>query len=241
MKNLIKLISGIVLTLGISIAHAGTVTTDVPDNINPAEKYMIYMHGISVELYGPDSYSDIFNRTYENTKIAKTLAEHGFNVIAEVREEGDRSLPKNYAQVVDEQAYKLLKAGVPAKNISVVGHSRGAYTALIASTYIANPEINYAILAGCALESTDDIAGFNVRKFYMIFVNNRAELLNGRYLSLRDKSDEWFGSCNEAFSQADGIETKEIVLQTGEGHGVFYSPNPAWIDLVVKWANGEKL
>jgi hypothetical protein len=43
------------------------------------------------------------------------------------------------------------------------------------------------------------------------------------------------GSCREAFERGAVSESKEVVLQTGRGHALFWSPRAVWIDEVVKW------
>ena len=109
----------VLLGLGLATpAMATQVFTSAPENPNPDEKYLFFLHGISVEQHGPDSWNGTFNRTYEFTKISKHLADRGFNVIAEVRPKG--TVPLRYAIGVVKEIDRLLAAGVPGKNISVV-------------------------------------------------------------------------------------------------------------------------
>lgn len=66
--------------------------------------------------------------------------------------------------------------------------------------------------------------------------------LPGRVLSIRDRSDTALsGSCARAFDASpDPVESKEIVVDPGVGHGLVYRPYPEWVEPVAKWAMGER-
>jgi hypothetical protein len=68
--------------------RAGEVITDLPAQLHPGEKYLFYLHGVSVELDGADHYSRHFQKTYGTTAIARPFAERGFTVITEIRPKG---------------------------------------------------------------------------------------------------------------------------------------------------------
>lgn len=224
----------LILTLAyIPAANGAEVFYPPPDNQNKNEKYLFYLHGISVELNGPDSYSDAFDKTYEYTKIVKAFVNRGYNVVSEAREEGTK--PLHYAIRTADQINALLENGVPGKNIAVVGHSRGAFMSLLIRPRVYDPDVSIVAMAGCALEGTDSVAGVNPRRGYNKFLNNKASELHGRFLSIYDRDDEWFGSCHEAFDQASDFQPKEIVINTGQGHAVFLDPNPAWMEPINKW------
>jgi len=72
---------------------------------------------------------------------------YGFEVVSEKR-------PKNadgweYAQRTARQVSELLTAGVPPGSITVVGASKGATIATVASHLLGNPEVNYVLLGTC--------------------------------------------------------------------------------------------
>jgi hypothetical protein len=98
-------------------AMAGTVARDVPDAIDANAKYLCYMHGLAIGQGGQRA------RSYEYSAILKALAERGFVVIGE---EHSRVTNDVYAKQVASQVRRLLAAGVPAQNITVAGHSKGA-------------------------------------------------------------------------------------------------------------------
>jgi len=217
----------------ISIAGAVEVSYPAPDNPNKNEKYLFYLHGISVELHGPDSWSETFDKKYEYTKIVKEFLGRGYNVVSEARSGGTK--PLYYAIDTAEQINELLEQGVLGKNIAVVGHSRGAFMSLMIRPRVSDPKVNIVAMAGCAQKGTTSVAGVNPRKGYNVFLRKKASDLHGRFLSIYDSSDEWFGTCQEAFELADDLQAKEIVLKTGEGHGLFLDADPAWVDPVIKW------
>ena len=219
--------------LYIPFTDAATVFYPPPDNPSKNEKYLFYLHGISVELHGPDKYSEALGKKYRYTAIVNEFLRRGFNVVSEARKPGVR--PLHYAIKTADQINTLLRKGVPGKNIAVVGHSRGAFMALMIRPRVIDPKVSIVAMAGCALRGTTSIAGGNPRRAYQVFLNNKAAEMYGRFLSIYDRDDEWFGSCREAFNRANSLEPKEIVLRTRQGHAVFLDPNPAWVEPVIRW------
>lgn len=226
----------VLLSVAGSVAGA-EVRNDLPSTIDPASKYLFYLHGVSVELQGPDSYSRQFRKTYETTAIARALAERGFVVIAESRPRGAK-VPE-YAGKLATQIRQLLAAGVPGRNIVVVGHSKGGFIAMAAASRTASPEVSFVILAGCPLTTTHDIAGNDYRANYEAFIGATKARIKSRMFSLYDVTDGWMGSCREVFAENPESRTNEIVLQSGlqpgMGHSLFYAPDKIWIDPVIDW------
>ena len=165
---------------------------------------------------------------YEYEAILKKLSGYGFVVISEQR-------PKNadiveYAKKTAGQVTALLKAGVPAKNITVVGASKGAGIVVQVSHMLENKAANFVILAIC---HPDNVAGFKQDQIF----------LYGNVLSIYDSTDELAGSCRDlfAFSEGKGIaKYNEIVLNIGTGHGILYKPLDEWIIPVVQWARNPQ-
>jgi hypothetical protein len=207
-------------------ARAGESHGDVPAAIDKQAKYLFYMHGKIVEDEGRYASHPVYG-PYQYDAIVDALAARGFVVISEVR---DYVAKGAYARKVAGQVKKLLAAGVAPANITVIGHSKGGFIAMLASAIIGNPDLNFVNMAGCGKGTR---FGGSFRKF----VAKDASRLQGRILSLYDGSDEIAGSCRGAFEKAAGnVESKEIVFDTGKGHGLFYSPEKIWIDEVVRWA-----
>ena len=221
---LCALLAAVFIT-SIKPAGAGSINKDIPDVIDTNAKYLFYMHGLAIEQGGERA------RKYKYTDILKELSKRDFVVIGEKR----RSTKKvEYANIVAEQVKKLLAAGVPPGNITVAGHSKGGLIALLIMPRVGEPEIAYVNFAGCGKESS----GFTG---YLDFAAKGARKARGRLLSAYDKSDKIAGSCKEALDVMVYADVTEHVLEFGGGHELFYKPEPEWIDILVRWANREKL
>ena len=198
-------------------AASRAIHTDVPDSIDPAARYLIYLHGRILEVQGRRATSPDFGR-YEYDAILAALADKGLVVISELR--GPDTGP-DYAKKVAAQVRKLVAGGVPANHITVAGFSKGGFLARATALELADPAVNFVIMAGCG-RGTDTVA---------------ARRLKGRLLSIYDESDEMAGSCQRLF--ASGMPTREVKLTTGLRHGLFFHPRPEWVDLVADWARSR--
>lgn len=211
-----------------SIVITPTVKGDLsgyafPDEFDPKARYLFYLHGKIIEDQGLVAVSPEFG-AYEYTAILERLSASGLRVISEQRLKGTQ--PEVYADHVVEQIRKLLDAGVPAGQISVVGASKGAGIAIFVSNKLSDPEIRYVLMGIC---SPDEVAGLIARQ-----VN-----LNGRVLSIYDEKDNLAGSCGDlfAYSEDKGIARySEVVLKVGTGHAVLYSPLDDWVLPALQWA-----
>lgn len=197
-------------------AVAGTVESDVPNEIDSNAKYLFYMHGLAVERGGARA------RSYDYAGILNELAKRGFVVIGE-----ERSRVRNevYAEKIARQVKKLIAASVPAKNITVAGHSKGGMITMLVMSMLANPEIAYVNFAGCGREGS----GF---KGHLQFAQDLAPMARGLLLSAYDRSDQIAGSCKPALDKMSHAVVTERVLNVGGGHELFYSPNAEWLDIL---------
>ncbi len=211
---------GISIATACATAVAGTVEQDVPSAVDPNAKYLFYMHGYAIERGGAEA------RTYHYSGILKDLAQRGFIVIGE-----ERSAVRNdmYADKVAGQVRKLLAAGVPAKNITVAGHSKGGMIAMLVMAKLADPGIAYVNFAGCGRPGS----GF---EGYRHFGEGRAAKARGVLLSAYDRSDRIAGSCKPALDKMTGAVVAERVLDIGGGHELFYTPKAEWLDILQTWA-----
>jgi pimeloyl-ACP methyl ester carboxylesterase len=209
---------------------AGEVFTDVPRVVDPARRHLFYLHGAWIERHGLERVHPRFGR-YEYRAIVRALAERGFVVIAHPRRRPiDAAI---YAAKVAKQARRLLDAGVPPSKITVIGHSKGGIIALIAATELQERKVNFVVMAGCGKR------GSGFRSSFERVLEVSPTRLRGRFLSTYDENDGVAGSCQEAFERSAAVESQEVVLQTGLGHGLFWSPRAVWIDRVVEWAKPE--
>jgi hypothetical protein len=197
-----------------------------PEQIDPAARYLFYLHGKIIEDQGLPAVSPDFGE-YEYGAILKKLSDHGFRMISEPRPRDTD--PWEYAQKVAEQVNTLLAAGVPAENITVVGASKGAGIAIFVSNLVKNEAINYVPMAICTADTVAELIQAQV-------------VLYGNVLSIYDSTDEYAGSCEElfAYSRGKGIARhEEIVLELGMGHGILYQPLDEWVLPVAEWAGGD--
>ncbi|MCF8151541.1 MAG: hypothetical protein K9K30_13630 [Burkholderiaceae bacterium] len=198
----------------------GSVESEVPAVIDPGARYMFYMHGLAIERGGSRA------RNYDYAGILSELAKRGFVVIGE-----SRSAVKNeaYADKIAGQARALLGAGVPARNITVAGHSKGGMITLLVMANLANPEVAYVNFAGCGREGS----GFNG---HLRFAERDAASARGKLLSAYDRGDQIAGSCQPALDRMSKATVTERVLDLGGGHELFYAPDAGWLDILQAWA-----
>lgn len=222
------------------VMHTGIaqeVLPQPPASIDPGKKYLFFLHGLSVEQQGPDAYSREFQKVNQSTAVAQSLANLGYTVLTEARPKGTRV--QAYAEKIAHQVEQLLAAGVAPKNIALVGHSKGGYIAIAAATKLANPNIAYAVLAGCTLPTVRNIGGVDARATYETLVAATQGQLVGRFLSLYDSTDAWMGTCEELKAANPKIEMKEMTLQSGlaagMGHSLFYAPENVWLTPLKAW------
>jgi hypothetical protein len=96
--------------------------------------------------------------------------------------------------------------------------------ALLASSVLAETRLKVALLAACGAWLD----------------RPSAPRLAGQILAIRDTSDDLAGSCQGAFARAvPGSTFRELELDLGRGHGLFYRPDPEWVDPLVAWATAD--
>jgi hypothetical protein len=210
------------------VPPGGVVLRDVPEKIDPSARYLFYLHGRIIEVQGVRPRHERHG-FYEYEEILRTLAARGFNVISEPRPADTEHV--EYARKVVSQIARLLAAGVPARNVAVVGASKGGGIAVFTSTLLKNRDVNFVVLAGCSSGGP--------------YLTNKVDL-HGRVLSIYDTKDEYGGtggrgvSCSKYYKQSTGLkESSEIEVKLGVGHGLLYKPFKEWVDPAVEWANGR--
>jgi hypothetical protein len=208
---------------------ASAVSPTLPESIDANARYLFYLHGAWIEDHGLEAAHPEYGR-YQYAEITRALSDRGFVVISEPRLHAVD--PAVYAQHVARQVTALLDKGVPPRHITVIGHSKGAWMVLLVASDVQNAAVQFVVMAGCGK------AGTPARAAYEEFLTTRAASLQGRILSLYDRSDQLMATCREAFAKAvpTRIESREIVLDTGRGHGLFYAPDERWMDPIVAWA-----
>lgn len=216
-----KKLSFAILAIGFAsmAAQAATVYTAFPDNVNPKQKYVFYTHGKVLEgnTDRPSNPNKPQWGVYDFPAVKEKLSDDGYNLIAYHRAKDTQ--PDQYADKLKHDVNTLIAKGVPAKNITLVGFSRGGEITILAASKLQNKALNVAILAGCTHSIQDD-------------AHNR---LYGNVLSIYEASDE-VGSCQTIVNHSPGIaHFKEIKISTGQQHGAFFRPNPEWVVPLKQW------
>lgn len=183
--------------------------------LTPApQRHIIYVHGRIVQEQQSVRPRHPQFGFYELERIRETFRGRGFAVHSEVRAKG--TTVDEAANNLVRQVRQLLASGVTADRITVVGASMGASIAFAASAKLAIPELRFAVLGAC-LEA-----------------NVKATSPVGSFLGVREASDEMSSPC-EPPSMG-----REIVVNTGLGHGFLYRPLEEWVDPVAEFAGGDR-
>jgi len=200
--------------------QAGALFETIPEKPDAAARYLVYIHGAGVDQ-GQGEEADHY------PWLVKAFADRGFTVISEKRPVGriQRSPEdlETYAEKYAQTIGKLIAAGVPPANITVVGYSRGAAIVEIAAGLIARSDIRYVLNAGCISETGQYKRSLPIREKF-------APKMAGTFLSLRDAEDPDFGSCDRFFGLAPRVtEHQEIVVKTGRKHLAFSQATNDWL------------
>ena len=190
----------------------------------PPARHLIYLHGrIVQEEQSARPVSPRFG-AYELEAIREAFKARGFELTSEIRPR-TASVSESADRVV-AQVRTLLASGVAAERITIVGGSMGASIAFAASARLNDPRLRFALLGGCPLENVRAVAAEEGRP------------PAGRLLVIHEKSDDTGPPCAKWEPEAlpKPSELREIVLDTGLGHGFLYRPLPEWLEPVVDWA-----
>ncbi len=194
-----------------------TILQQAPANPDTAKQYLFYLHGLIVEMAGIRPKSEEHGY-YEYQLILEALAQEGFVVISEARENGTQVVA--YAEKIASQVKSLLANGVAPKNITVVGASKGGIIAAYISTMLKEKGINYVFLAGLFEKCLTDE---NLK-------------LYGKVLSIHDRSDKLSITPALYFQRSYGLgQFEQIVLTLDVGHGLIYKPYREWLDPILQW------
>ncbi|QYJ75789.1 alpha/beta hydrolase [Shewanella sp. FJAT-52076] len=203
-------------------AIAGTVVTTPPDKPSPSATYLFYLHGRIIENSGPRPTDPRFG-LYDYPAVLDALASRGAVVISAQRPANTNSYA--YAGTLVAQIEQLIEAGVPERNIVVVGFSKGGGITTRVSSYLHRPELRYVLLASCPEGSVPP----SLR-------------LSGRVLSIYEASDALGASCRHFMDYSEKPASfKELKIDTGKLHGAFYQPLPEWLNPVLDWVHGTAL
>src|SRR5262245_44925172 len=202
-----------------------------PPTRGPAgpSRYLIYLHGRIVQEEQSLRPRHPEFGYYEMRTITETFRARGFVTRAALRPKSI-SISEAADRVVSE-VRQLIASGVPADQVTVVGASMGGSIALLAAARLHNHGVRFAVLGVCLSGTVGEM------------LSDEGKAPVGRVLSIRDASDAitrdcpaWVGSDRAA----KGLEAREIVIDTGLGHGFLYRPLPAWVDPLLDWIGAAR-
>ena len=190
---------------------------------NAAQNYIFFLHNRYLEGRELDDPHKEYGKA-EYAEILGFFRKENFVVLSEKRPKDTDT--KEYAQKVKNQIDSLLKIGITANHITVIGTSKGGYIAQYISTFLANPDINYVFI-GCFQEN--DLTQLPEIQFC------------GNILTIYEKSDVLGASAikRKEASKLKINHFREIELHTGLKHGFLYKALPEWMEPCKKWARRE--
>src|SRR3982750_2641969 len=104
--------------------------TLISSTMSFAQGYLFYLHGKIIEDQGANAVDTVNGfGAYQYEDILNTFKKAGFTVMSEVRQKDTD--PVAYAHKVVSQIDSLIKAGVNANDITVVGASKGAIISML--------------------------------------------------------------------------------------------------------------
>jgi hypothetical protein len=201
-----------------------TIGTSIPAKVDVNGKYLFYLHGAVVTELGDNAINQSVPEwgPYEYSNILDSLRKQGFYVISEIRKKGiDDSV---YVNKISKQIDSLLRAGVKAEKILVLGASSGWNITLGVSSKLRNEILKYVIMGGCW------------KNDYKYYLNTE---LYGHFLSIIEASDP-HGTCYLIFEKRGHVKSyMEIKLHTGLSHGFIYKGRKEWIEPIMKWFGND--
>jgi len=117
----------------IAVGQVGTITSGVPDTVDPQADYLLYLHGRIIETQGRRPTHPTFG-VYEYDAILEDFARRGFQVLSEARPADTRTA--DYAEKVAAQVRRLVEAGVAPEHITVAGFSKGGMITIATSSVL---------------------------------------------------------------------------------------------------------
>lgn len=155
---------------------------------------------------------------YDFEGIKQAFAK-GARVVAPDR--GANADPKSESMAVIEEIKRLMAAGVAAQNIKVIGTSKGAFIAQLASAELNNPEIRWVVVGGCHTKRMQ---------------KGNVPAMTGKVLSIHENSDTVSSACAQfADLSKQAAKFEEVTLETGKNHGFQFVAGDEWIGPALNW------
>lgn len=210
-----------------AFAVAALALASLPAGAADAPRHLLYLHGRIVQEQQSARPQQPRFGFYELEKILATFRDAGFTVTGGIRPKA--ASVSESADVVVGQVRALLKQGVPADRVTVVGASMGGGIALVASARLQEPGVRFAVMGVCLSQNVAALA------------KDEGKAPSGHILAIRELSDELTAGCPawKPDAKAPALVAREVVLNTGLSHGFLYRPIPEWVKPVLEWAEAR--
>lgn len=184
------------------------------------KEYIFFLHNKFLEDHSAEEAHPKYG-IVEYEKVLHQLKDSSNVIIFEKRK--PNTDPSAYALKIKKQIDRLIKKGVKAENITVIGTSQGGYIAQYISWYAKNPALKFVII-GASFKDDSLEKDPNFR-------------LYGKILSITEKSDDNHVplSQEQRFIRSNIKDFKEIELNTGLNHGFLFKALDEWIIPTKGW------
>lgn len=197
-----------------SISADPTITT---------QKHFFFLHNSWLESHELEDPHPAYGHVeYEEMLAAFTKA--GLVVHSEFRPADTDHLA--YARKIVGQIDSLIQEGVPARDITVAGTSKGGYIAQYVSTYAGNKDLNFVFIGSFRASDLTDFPDINYCG-NVLMISEKSDVLSGSALKRKERS-----SCKLA-------HFRELELDNGLGHGFLFRASPEWVEPTINWAKGN--
>jgi len=190
---------------------------------NYGQKHIIFLHNRFLETNELDAEHPEYGRV-EYKEILKKFKDNSFITLSEKRSTNVNA--SDYAHYINSQINNLLEDNVPARNITVVGASKGGYIAQYVSTIANNPELNFVFIGSFRESDVEQIPDIN---------------WCGNILNIYEKSDHAGESAilRKENSNCSITHYKDLELNTGLQHGFLFKALDEWMTPAMDWADGN--
>jgi dienelactone hydrolase len=192
-----------------------------------APRHVVYLHGRIIQEQQNARPVHPEHGPYELKGIVNALQSRGFKVSSSIRPKA--ITVSEAADVAVAQVRELLETGVRADHITVMGASMGSTIAWRVAARLQNPDVRFVMLGPCASVS------------FPAVTEEEGKSPAGRILVIREESDVPSSDCAawNADHPANPV-LRELIIETGLGHGFLYRPLPEWLDPATDWVRSDR-
>lgn len=186
-------------------------------------QHIFYYHGKIVEDQGAEAHNAKFG-SYEYYKILAALKNENSVLHAELRQKNTDI--SDYAKQQAAYIAGLIKSGIPAAHITLIGASKGARIVVAIQEVLQEADLRSVLLAGM---------------FPSVVTDSRVQLY-GSILSIYDQSDALVTDPAALLQRSKKLtEFKEVIINKNLAHGLLFKPYPEWVVPALKWAQKKPL